>query len=244
MAILKVSQMPATERTFQMYVPRHFAESDQSFIKDFVRKHGFGLLVTWDGTRPLATQLLFHLTESGSDVLLSGHLSRANPQWKTFGQAREALAIFEGPHAYISAGWYSVPSAPTWNYVTVQMYGNPHAIENHDELYELLSGLVEFQEQGAPEEERYRIEAVPKDVLRSMMDSVVGFTMKVTRSECAAKLSQNRNAKDYRNIISKLKERGDPGSTAIAEQMEKREKPRRVDEGPSTVERSRQGSEE
>lgn len=219
-----MSQTAAAERTFPVYVPRHFAESDQSFIKDFVRRHGFGLLVTWDGKRPLATQLLFHLMESGSDMLLFGHLSRANPQWKTFEQTPEALAVFEGPHAYVSAAWYSIPSAPTWNYVTVQMYGTARAIENHDQLYELLKHLVELQEQGTPEGERYGIDAMPKDVLRNMTDSVVGFTFKVTTVECAAKLSQNRNAKDYRNIISKLRERGDPNSTAIAEQMEYREK--------------------
>ena len=67
-----------------MYIPPHFAESDPTYIKAFVRKHGFGLLVTWDGARPLATQLLFHLVESERDTFLFGHLARSNPQWKSF----------------------------------------------------------------------------------------------------------------------------------------------------------------
>jgi transcriptional regulator len=205
-----------------MYVPPHFAESDQTFIKDFVRKHSFGLLVTWDGKRPLATQLLFNPIESGSDILLFGHLSRSNPQWKTFEQTPEALAVLEGPHAYISAGWYSIHSAPTWNYVTVQMYGIPQVVENNDEVYRLLRDLVDFQEQSTPEGERYRIESMPKDLLDNMVKAVVGFTIKVTKVECVAKLSQNRNARDYENIITKLKAQGDSNARAIAELMESR----------------------
>ena len=214
-----------------MYVPRHFTESDQSFIKDFVRRNGFGLLVTWDGERPLATQLLFHLVESGSDILLFGHLSRANPQRMTLEQTSDALVVFQGPHAYVSARWYSAPSAPTWNYVTVQMYGEPHVVKDHERLYELLRELVELQEQGTPEAERFRIESMPKNLLQNMMDSITGFTIKVTRTECAAKLSQNRDAKDCANIVAKLRQRGDANSTAIAELMESREAARR--EAPS-----------
>jgi transcriptional regulator len=205
-----------------VYVPSDFTESDQAFIRDFVRGHSFGLLVTWEGKRPLATQLLFNPVESGSDILLFGHLSRSNPQWKTFEQTPEALVVFEGPHAYISAGWYSIPSAPTWNYVTVQMYGTPQVVENNDEVYRLLRDLVDFQEQSTPERERYRIESMPKDLVDNMVKAVVGFTIRVTKVECATKLSQNRSPTDYENIITKLKARGDCNSKAIAELMESR----------------------
>jgi transcriptional regulator len=170
----------------------------------------------------LATQLLFNPIESESDILLFGHLSRSNPQWKTFEQTPEALAVLEGPHAYISAEWYSIHSAPTWNYVTVQMYGTPRVVDNNDEVYRLLRDLVDFQEQSTPEQARYRIESMPKDLLDNMVKAVVGFTIKVTKVECAVKLSQNRNARDYENIITKLKAQGDSNSRAIAELMESR----------------------
>ncbi len=203
-----------------MYVPHHFLETDHAYINAFVRRHGFGLLVTWDGKRPLATQLLFNLVESESGRILFAHLARSNPQWKSFDQTPEALAVFEGPHAYVSAGWYSIDSAPTWNYVTVQMYGKPQVVESRSELYELLRDLVDVQEQGTPEKERYRLESMPKDLRDNMMSSIVGFTIKVTRAECARKLSQNRNAKDHENIVRKLKERGDPSSVEISREME------------------------
>ncbi len=205
-----------------MYVPRHFVEADRSFIRDFVRKHNFGLLVTWDGSRPVATQLLFSLRELGSDTLLFGHMARSNPQWRTFEQTPEALVVFEGPHAYVSAAWYSVASAPTWNYVTVQMYGTARLVEDKDELHQLLKHLVDTQEEGTPEGQRYRLESMPKDSLENMMNALVGFTLTVVKTECAVKLSQNRNAKDYETIISKLTERGDPSSCKIAELMKAR----------------------
>ena len=188
-----------------MYVPRHFAELDRSFINNFVRKHNFGLLATWDGQRPVATQLLFSLAESDSGSVLFGHLARSNPQWRTFEKTPEVLAVFEGPHAYISAGWYSIHSAPTWNYITIQMYGTPRIVEDRAELYGLLKDLVNAQEEGTLEEERYRLESMPKDVLENMMNALVCFTIMVTRAECAAKLSQNRNFKRLRKHYWKAK---------------------------------------
>jgi transcriptional regulator len=82
--------------------------------------------------------------------------------------------------------------------------------------------LVDHQEKGTPEKEKYDLASMPKDLLETMMNSIVGFTIKVTKTECAAKLSQNRNTRDYENIILKLKERGDPNSIAIAREMESR----------------------
>jgi len=205
-----------------MYVPLHYSENDPQFIKGFVRQHSFGLLVTWDGKRPLATQLLFSLKESGSDTVLLGHVARSNPQWKSFDQTPEALAVFEGPHAYVSAAWYSIRSVPTWNYVTVQMYGRPEIIEDEEQLYSLLKDLVDVQESSKPEQGRYRLESLPKNLVEDKIRGLVGFSLTVSKMECAAKLSQNLIAKDYDNVITKLKGRGDPNSIRIAELMESR----------------------
>ena len=212
----------ATEGALRMYIPRHFVEPDQSYIKDFVRKHSFGLLVTWDGQRPLATQLVFNLIESDSNLVLFGHLARSNPQWKTFDKNAEVLSVFEGPHTYVSAAWYSVQSAPTWNYITVQAYGIAQIVEDKTELFGLLRDLVDKQEESTPAAERYHIEAMPKRMAEDMMSSLVGFRINVTRIECAAKLSQNRNQGDYSNIIGKLRTRNDSDSIAIAEEMDRR----------------------
>jgi transcriptional regulator len=102
------------------------------------------------------------------------------------------------------------------------MYGRVRLIEDKDELYHLLKDLVDTQEEGTPEGQRYRLESMPKDLLESMMNALVGFALTVVKTECAAKLSQNRNTKDYETIISKLTERGDPRSCEVAELMKSR----------------------
>jgi transcriptional regulator len=151
-------------------------------------------------------------------------MAKANPQWRTFDATREVLAIFHGPHSYVSAGWYSIKSAPTWNYINIHVYGVPRIIENHAELYGLLKRLVDWQERRNSEATRYKIEGLPKDVLENMMASTVGFEIEVTKIEAAAKLSQNRNPKDIENIITKLKERGETGGIEVAKEMEIRRK--------------------
>ena len=209
-----------------MYVPGHFVEKDPDRIRELIRRHAFATLVTWDGQRPVATHLLMRLQETPSagaqGLTLVGHMARANPQWKSFDSAAEVLAIFQGPHAYVSASWYSIQSAPTWNYVTAHVYGTPLIVSDRAELYQLLKDLVDSQEEASPENGHYRLESMPDDLLQNMMSAIVGFKINVTRIECAAKLSQNRSERDHARIISKLKERGDPDSLSVARAMEKR----------------------
>ena len=206
-----------------MYVPRHFVEADEGYITDFVRKHAFGTLVSWDGQRPVASQLLFNLIgNAGSEKVLFGHMARSNPQWKSFSETQEVLAIFQGPHAYISAAWHSMQSVPTWNYVTVQVYGHLKVIEDREELYRELKHLVDSQEEGSPEGERYRLESIPAALRDDMMNAIVGFHVRISRIDCAAKLSQNRSDGDQKRIISKLTERGDASSLAVAKEMQTR----------------------
>jgi transcriptional regulator len=206
-----------------MYVPGHFVENDPDRVHEFIRRHAFGTLVTWDGHQPVASHLLMLLGErAGSEWSLVGHMARSNPQWKSLDPQREVLAIFQGPHAYVSASWYSIQSAPTWNYVTAHVYGTPVIVEERAELHQLLKELVDSQEGASPENERYRLESMPSDLLESMMNAIVGFRISVTRIDGAAKLSQNRSAHDHARIISKLKERGDPDSLAVARAMENR----------------------
>ena len=93
-----------------------------------------------------------------------------------------------------------------------------------DRAFELLRDLVDEQEESTPEAERYHLEAMPKGMAEDMMNSLIGFKIKVARIECAAKLSQNRNQKDYENIIEKLRTRNDADSIGVAEEMTTRRK--------------------
>jgi transcriptional regulator len=206
-----------------VYVPRHFRETDSEYIRNFITRHSFATLVSSDAARPVAAHVLMDIREADdSKLILSGHVARANPLWKTFGPNKEVLVIFSGPHAYVSAGWYSIKSAPTWNYINVHLYGVPRLIEERVQLYRLLKRLVDGQEKHSPDETRFRIEDLPEDTLDAMMNGIVGFEIEVTGVEAAAKLSQNRSAADYDTIIGKLLQRGDQGSLDVAREMQLR----------------------
>jgi len=206
-----------------MYVPKSFVEDDPGRVNEFLRRHPFGTLVTCNGHAPVASHLLMLLQEApATPPTLVGHLARANPQWKTFSPGTEALAIFQGAHTYVSAAWYSVPSAPTWNYSSVHVYGTPEIVSDRGELHDLLRALVDSQEADTQEAQRYRLESLSQELRESMMDAIVGFRIPITRVEAASKLSQNRGRDDHARIVQKLKERPDADSHSVAREMEQR----------------------
>ena len=98
-----------------MYIPKLYREEDREKILEFLRHNNFPELVTYDGEKPTATHLPVEVleNENGSLTIL-GHMSRANPQWRSFGK-QEVLLIFQGAHTYISPRWYdhvNVPPCP------------------------------------------------------------------------------------------------------------------------------------
>src|ERR1051325_4993135 len=121
-----------------MYIPNSFREDDPALLHELIRQYNFGILVTQhdsssssgQGVSPFAAHLPFLVdAKRGPHGTLVAHMARANPQWRDFADGREALAIFQGPHAYISPSWYDEPvSVPTWNYAVVHAYGTPRII--------------------------------------------------------------------------------------------------------------------
>lgn len=199
-----------------MYISKLYREEDRAKILEFLRKNEFAILVTSDGGKPTASHLLMEVVEEGDEWFVNGHMSRANPQWKTFERNPETLIIFQGPHTYISPTWYNHVNVPTWNYQAVHVYGSPRIVEG-GEYYAMLSRLIQRHESGTD----YRMESLPQDFVEKQMNGTVGFQVKVTRIEANYKLSQNRDDEDYHNIIERLNERGDEMSHAVAEAMEK-----------------------
>jgi transcriptional regulator len=95
-----------------MYVPRHFNIEDHARMVEFMRRNSFALLTTCAETGPFVS----HLPLLYADGKLIGHMARANPQWRHFASDKETLAVFWGPHAYVSPSWYDTPNqVPTWN---------------------------------------------------------------------------------------------------------------------------------
>lgn len=203
-----------------MYVPDRFRETDRRAIRAFMRGHSFATLVTVDGNRPVATHVPVVVRDGpGDGMVLEGHVSRQNPQGSTFGTGREALVIFPGPHAYVSAGWYRGPAVPTWNYMSVHAYGTASVVEESG-LLGILQRLVEANERGGST--GYSLEGLPEGYVEGLMKGIVGFTIDVVRLEASFKLSQNTAPESYERVIVELGRRGDEGSRRIAEEMARR----------------------
>ncbi len=200
-----------------MYVPKLFAMADRAEQIAFIRANGFATLVTvGDDGVPEAGHIPLHLEPEGPDgqPWLYGHLARSNPQWQMFDGTRPALAIFHGPHAYISPLWYrSTPNVPTWNYEAVHAIGRPHVIEDDAQAVTLLQRL------SADYEPEWRPMALEADYLARQVRGIVTFALPVQRLEGKRKMGQNRTAEDAAGAIAGLRSTGRPMDADVADRM-------------------------
>jgi transcriptional regulator len=197
-----------------MYTPSAFRADDRTALYNLIERHGFGTLVTVLDGAPFATHLPLLLDRERG--LLLGHVARANPHWRALDGAAESLAIFQGPHGYVSPSWYVTgPAVPTWNYAAVHVYGAPRLLDDEARLLDLLRRLVDQYESGRP---RPWTMDLPADYLKKMLHGIVGFEMPIGRVEGKFKLNQNRPAEDRRGVIGQLAE-GGPEERALAEFM-------------------------
>jgi transcriptional regulator len=199
-----------------MYIPPHFKIQDESKLHAFIRQHSFATLITQDGAAPFASHLPMLLeTDSGKQGMLVSHMARANPQWQHFSEsAGEALAIFHGPHAFISPTWYETqPAVPTWNYAAVHVYGRPRIIDDHERVVSLLEATVRTYESG-------EVTALPVEYRDKMVRGIVAFEMEITRIEGKFKLGQNRSEADSLGVIQALSKSSDQDDLAVAALMQ------------------------
>lgn len=200
-----------------MYIPASFAETNVDRLHDFIERNSFGILITPTAAGPVASHLPFLLDrQTGPHGTLTGHIARANPQWKQ-ATSTEVMVIFSGPHAYISPAWYEAELVvPTWNYIAVHAYGKLTWIEDTTALRDIVVASVETYEQ--PRSQPWTMNA-PEDFVEKMLQQIVGFQIAVTRLEGKWKLNQNHPAERREKVIRALTERGDENSRAIAAAM-------------------------
>jgi transcriptional regulator len=204
-----------------VYLPPVFTEARPEVLIQHIDKHDFGLLVSHGPAGLAASHIPFLVEPDGEKLCLLGHLARANPQVGDLASSGEVLAIFSGPHAYISPSWYaSAPSVPTWNYTAVHAYGTVRLIEDADGLCSMLRRLSERQETRGGT--GWRMDELPESYLEGMLKGIIGLEIAVTRLEGKYKLSQNRPAEDRPRIIAELERRGDSDGLAVARLMRER----------------------
>src|SRR5688572_1446882 len=147
-----------------MYIPPHFKESDVNEIQSLIREFGFATLVSIKDNLPWATHIPLELfTNEGDQWILRGHIARANPQWKSFEAMKDVLAIFMGPHTYVSPSWYNHRNVPTWNYKAVHLYGKVSLVEG-EKLEAMLRQIMKRYETAHAEKPQGYDEIIP-DIL-------------------------------------------------------------------------------
>ena len=201
-----------------MYIPDIYKNENKEEINKFIQENSFGILINQTNGKLWATHIPLELdTNKNGGSILFGHLSKENPQWEGFIENNEVLAVFSGPHSYISSSWYDHENVPTWNYIAVHVYGTIKIIDAEAAI-EVLKKQVDKYEQKS--KNPVRIEDLSK---KTMMQSsgIVAFEIEITQIQATRKMSQNRDGKNYQNIISELEKANTNDSIAIANEMKK-----------------------
>jgi len=182
-------------------------------------QNSFATLITQDENgSPFASHLpILHEPDPKPAGLLLGHVARANPQWRHFENQQQVLAIFHGPHAYVSPRWYSTsPAVPTWNYAVVHAYGIPKVFSDEEHLEAVVRRLVRFYE--GDSENAWKGD-LPGDFMRKQMKAIVGFEIQLTRLEGKFKLGQNRPKADVQGAYAALNQSPRAEDQALARFM-------------------------
>ena len=195
-----------------MYAPPYNRIEEHAEVLAFMRANSFVALVTGTGGELHASHLPCLVEERGRDLLLMLHMAKTNPQWQQF-FGDEAMAVFAGPHAYVSPRWYeATPRVPTWNYAAVHAYGVPHVVDAREIKHGCMAKLVaELDPEWRPQ-----FDALPGDYTERMLDNIVVFEMAVTRIDTRWKLSQNRGRREQELIAAELDKSGDSSARALA----------------------------
>ncbi len=199
-----------------MYLPPQFHSKDPAHAAALMRAHPFASLVSNDDEGfPFVTHLPLHLEErAGGEWVLLGHCARPNPHWRYLRSRPEALAVFQGPHAYMSPSVYPDPArVPTWNYLAVHCRVRATPVEGHAATDALLKALIADHEPAYAAQWR----ALGEEFAHRMMAGIAAFELRVLDVQCKIKLNQHR--KEAHAAMHAQYAAGTPDERALAEWM-------------------------
>ena len=201
-----------------VYTPSHFEISERAAIARLMHDYPFATLITPATPEPRISHVpLLLVPGCEPHGTLIGHVARANPHWSE-ASGVESIAVFHGPHAYVSPSWYADPAraVPTWNYAVVHASGPLEIIEDAVETRRVLEALVHRFEANRDAPWAFAMPARQRDAL---VGAIVAFRMRIRRLTGKFKLSQNRSTEDREGIARAFQAAGDPESAAVAEWM-------------------------
>lgn len=202
-----------------MYRLGYFQESDPAVVIAFMKANPFVVLCGADAKgQPVATQVPVFMDEREGAIFLSGHIMKQTDHHKAFLDNANALVIFTGPHAYVSASWYSdQKTASTWNYITVQAKGQIR-FTDHQALLDILKRTTDHFENDPNSPAGF--DQLPHEYVEKLSNAIVAFEIRVETLDNVFKLSQNRDDTSFKSIIRQL-EKGDANAQQIAAEMTK-----------------------
>ena len=202
-----------------MYKFSYYTEQDDEKVIAFMKENTFALITGTGEKYPVATQIPLHIKVVDGKIFLEGHMMRKTDHHLAFEKSNNVLALFTGPHCFVSANWYTDPSiGSTWNYMTVHAKGKINFVDEAGtvQMVKALSDRYVGTQSAAS------FDSLSKDYINHMVKAIVGFSIEVESLDNVFKLSQNRDEASQKNIIEQLKKRGDGNSIAVAEEMERR----------------------
>ncbi|MBI5161564.1 MAG: FMN-binding negative transcriptional regulator [Micrococcales bacterium] len=212
------------------HTPRYLLEDDDE-VRRLIRENPWATMVSATSRGLVASHYPFLLEEDEERIVVVSHVGRPDETLHELGE-HELLVIVQGPHGYISPGWYAEGDViPTWNHVTAHLYGVPELLDP-EENYRVLERLVDHFEQRMPHPASL---ALDENGSRRTAVGTVGLRLRVTRYDARLKLSQNKPAEVRERIIDGLRAEGPYAHPALADEMARvglRERPSRGHDTP------------
>lgn len=212
-----------------MYIPPMF-RPDRAACLAFAQARGFGTVCAWDGAKPIASPLPFHLDYADDGTPQAAfHVARHNPLLKladgtsscgksSCGKSSWLMAV-NGADTYVSPDWYvSADQVPTWLYQAVHLTG-PVRVMADDELGAHLDAVsAKFESWLAPKPP-WLSSKMTAGRLDAMKKAIVGLVMSVDEVEGSFKLSQHKSEADYVALAGTLAVQADPAAQQLANTM-------------------------
>lgn len=206
-----------------MYDLPYHKEKNEQVIKEFIAQYPFAFLTGSDSeNKPVATQVPVFIEEKDGKKILRGHIMKNTDHHKAFLHNKNVLVVFTGHHTYVSGTWYSNPHTPsTWNFMSVHAKGIIQLLDDTALVDVLRMTSLHFENHNLQSATIF--DNLPSDYTKKLMKAIVAFEIEIKELDTVFKLSQDRDAKSYDNIIERLKEQGEAGQV-IAAEMKKRTK--------------------
>ena len=209
-----------------MYIPSLFSETDIKVIQNDIRNWGFATLITFSNEK-VETPHISHVPllliddEDSPNGIIHGHLAKANPHSTALEGNSSSIAIFHGPHAYISPQWYGARYAvPTWNYLTVHAYGVTSIYDESHLVKKQLDLMVEqYESKITPQ---WSTSTLTDEEMSGLMKGIVCFKMPISSYQAKSKLGQNRKPDQIQGMYDGLIEEGSPNSLSLADIIKQR----------------------